>query len=246
MDTLTLTFSAIMFYRLQMILIRQNHTLDFIVLTIPIPIQKVWRIKLDSIVMYFSCRLIAEVPETLSDTSSVDPNLNQQPVVETVEKIEVQTEESAPESSDNELSEYYVASYLYQSQETGDLSFNAGDMITVTKKEGDWWTGKIGSNVGIFPSNYVQRTDMNAAAVVSIAYGWLRIVTNVSEGVQTVPTNNTEQVLSQAQDSGTDNEVSQINDNTVQLEKSPDFASMAANTQVCVLLYIYIVIKGTF
>lgn len=107
-------------------------------------------------------RLIAEVPETLSDTSSVDPNLNQQPITETVvEKTEVCVEESAPESSDNEMLEYYVATYPYQSQETGDLSFNAGDMVIVTKKEGDWWTGKNGNNVGIFPSNYVQKADVS-------------------------------------------------------------------------------------
>lgn len=26
----------------------------------------------------------------------------------------------------------------------------------VTKKDGDWWTGTIGTRTGIFPSNYVQ------------------------------------------------------------------------------------------
>lgn len=55
--------------------------------------------------------------------------------------------------------------------------------------------------------------------------------------IQNVTTNNTEQALSQAQDSGTDNEVCQINDNKSQLEKSPDYASMSA-TQVCVL-FVY-------
>lgn len=55
--------------------------------------------------------------------------------------------------------EYYIANYPYQSIEQGDLSFNAGDVITVLKKEGDWWTGKLGEVIGIFPSNYVQKYD---------------------------------------------------------------------------------------
>lgn len=58
-----------------------------------------------------------------------------------------------------EVIEYCIASYPYQSVEQGDLSFNAGDVVSVVKKEGDWWTGKIGENVGIFPSNYVQKYD---------------------------------------------------------------------------------------
>lgn len=56
--------------------------------------------------------------------------------------------------------EYYIANYPYQSQEQGDLTFNAGEVIAILKKEGDWWTGKIGDLVGIFPSNYVQKVDV--------------------------------------------------------------------------------------
>jgi len=26
----------------------------------------------------------------------------------------------------------------------------------VVKKDGDWWTGKIGDRIGVFPFNYVQ------------------------------------------------------------------------------------------
>lgn len=126
-------------------------------------------------------RLIAEVPESLSDTSSVDPNLNQQVVAEpVVEKIESPPEQTIPEPAEpsNEIEEYYVATYPYQSQEPGDLSFNSGDMVIVTKKEGDWWTGKNGDNVGIFPSNYVQKTDTVSDFFVSI-YGGMFGVTNV-------------------------------------------------------------------
>jgi SH3 domain len=59
--------------------------------------------------------------------------------------------------------EYYVALYPYQSVEAGDLSFEAGDMMVVTKKDGEWWTGKIGERIGLFPSNYVQISDQAPA-----------------------------------------------------------------------------------
>nr|XP_050026532.1 intersectin-1-like isoform X1 [Dermacentor andersoni]XP_054922112.1 intersectin-1-like isoform X1 [Dermacentor andersoni] len=52
--------------------------------------------------------------------------------------------------------EKYIALYAYQSQEPGDLSFNAGDVISVSKKEGEWWTGTLAGQTGIFPSNYVR------------------------------------------------------------------------------------------
>lgn len=88
-------------------------------------------------------------------------------------------EEIIPEPIDNEIAEYYVASYPYQSQEPGDLSFNAGDMVTVVKKEGDWWTGKSGTNIGIFPSNYVQKIDTVSDSFVSICLGLCCGVTNM-------------------------------------------------------------------
>lgn len=52
--------------------------------------------------------------------------------------------------------EEYIACYPYESNEIGDLVFSAGERISVFKKEGDWWTGSIGTRTGIFPSNYVQ------------------------------------------------------------------------------------------
>lgn len=48
--------------------------------------------------------------------------------------------------------------YPYISQEPGDLPFEAGEVIYVTQKEGEWWTGSIGADrVGIFPANYVDK-----------------------------------------------------------------------------------------
>ncbi|XP_076478469.1 dynamin associated protein 160 isoform X8 [Bombus vancouverensis nearcticus] len=57
------------------------------------------------------------------------------------------------------LNEYYVALYPYDSAEVGDLTFNQGEVILVTKKEGDWWTGTTGDRNGIFPANYVEKCD---------------------------------------------------------------------------------------
>lgn len=63
--------------------------------------------------------------------------------------------------------EYYIAAYPYESAEAGDLNFTAGEMIIVTKKEGDWWTGTIGTRTGMFPSNYVQKADVGTTAVAT-------------------------------------------------------------------------------
>ncbi|XP_042887891.1 intersectin-1-like isoform X5 [Penaeus japonicus] len=70
---------------------------------------------------------------------------------------EAPAEPPMPENLVNdEISEYYQALYPYQSGEPGDLTFNAGEIILVVKKEGDWWHGIINQKCGIFPSNYVQ------------------------------------------------------------------------------------------
>lgn len=100
---------------------------------------------------------IQEVPETVHEN------------VEAAQNEVTSISSSAPETI-GEV-EYYIANYPYQSQEQGDLSFNAGETIIVLKKEGDWWTGKIGENIGIFPSNYVQKVE-----VVSCIYLFLLFV----------------------------------------------------------------------
>eukprot|EP00795_Rhopilema_esculentum_P017568 gene17568-9199_t len=38
----------------------------------------------------------------------------------------------------------------------GDLSFSEGDVIKITKKEGDWWEGYLKGECGFFPANYVK------------------------------------------------------------------------------------------
>ncbi|OWF43900.1 intersectin-1-like isoform X1 [Mizuhopecten yessoensis] len=59
--------------------------------------------------------------------------------------------------------ESFVAMYNYNSAEPGDLAFNQGDMIMITKTEGDWWTGTIGDKTGVFPANYVKKSDVQPA-----------------------------------------------------------------------------------
>jgi hypothetical protein len=53
--------------------------------------------------------------------------------------------------------ETVVALYDFNPVEPGDLGFRKNDVIEVIKKDGDWWTGKINGNEGVFPSNYVQK-----------------------------------------------------------------------------------------
>ncbi|CAO3668476.1 unnamed protein product [Rhizopus stolonifer] len=51
------------------------------------------------------------------------------------------------------------ALYSFDGQQDGDLSFQEGEIITVTQKtdsQDDWWTGRIGERQGMFPANYVQ------------------------------------------------------------------------------------------
>lgn len=47
-----------------------------------------------------------------------------------------------------------VALYTFDADQEGDLGFKKGEIITIlqrTDKKEDWWTGRIGSRVGIFP-----------------------------------------------------------------------------------------------
>lgn len=84
-------------------------------------------------------------------------------VTETIQPKEIENIASEPEVAYNGDVEYYVATYPYESTEVGDLNFTAGEFITVTKKDGDWWTGVIGTRVGIFPSNFVQKAESQQA-----------------------------------------------------------------------------------
>ncbi|XP_060519309.1 intersectin-2 isoform X2 [Cylas formicarius] len=120
--------------------------------------------------------------------------------------------------------EYYVASYPYQSQEPGDLTFNAGDTIAVYKKEGDWWTGKLGDAVGIFPSNYVQKMDAGSGIEGARQTEEVAPAAGVSAAEITSALEN---ITANAQ---VDNEVSQITENKIS-DRPPD-AGTTAGVQV--------------
>lgn len=52
-----------------------------------------------------------------------------------------------------------IALYSYNGQ-AGDLSFQEGDVISITKNEGDWWEGSLKGQKGIFPANYVKMKEV--------------------------------------------------------------------------------------
>ncbi|CAF0882259.1 unnamed protein product [Rotaria sordida] len=62
-------------------------------------------------------------------------------------------------STDSSFADIYEAIYPYEATDPSDLSFNAGERIIVLKREGDWWTGKVGDRTGTFPNNYVQKVE---------------------------------------------------------------------------------------
>ncbi|XP_043682777.1 intersectin-1 isoform X2 [Vespula pensylvanica] len=131
-------------------------------------------------------------------------------------------------SVDDGLNEYYVALYQYASTETGDLSFNQGEVILVIKKEGDWWTGCIGDRTGIFPSNYVEKCD---APIQDVP-----LSTNATEQNTTVITNAIESqedttVTTAQTPSQLEKTAEQLEDERAAAEdraELPDFTAMSA------------------
>uniref|UniRef100_A0A3Q0RKA4 Intersectin 2b n=1 Tax=Amphilophus citrinellus TaxID=61819 RepID=A0A3Q0RKA4_AMPCI len=58
----------------------------------------------------------------------------------------------------------FVALYTYESPQSGDLTFREGDVILVSKREGEWWNGSIGNRTGVFPSNYVKPKETDTSS----------------------------------------------------------------------------------
>jgi len=65
--------------------------------------------------------------------------------------------------------ELYIAVYTYTSDEPGDLTFSEGDVISVVRADGDWWTGSIGQRSGIFPGNFVKKHEERQVAAAAPA-----------------------------------------------------------------------------
>lgn len=48
------------------------------------------------------------------------------------------------------------ARYNFTARSEKELSFNKGDVITVTDQDEEWWYGEIDGKEGLLPSNYVE------------------------------------------------------------------------------------------
>ncbi|XP_041631578.1 intersectin-1 isoform X2 [Drosophila kikkawai] len=99
-------------------------------------------------------QVVAQVASVVADTYNDNINAAAEPTADLTAAGDV---------------EYYIAAYPYESAEEGDLSFGAGEMVMVIKKEGEWWTGTIGNRTGMFPSNYVQKADVGTANTTAAA-----------------------------------------------------------------------------
>eukprot|EP00516_Mucochytrium_quahogii_P004005 CAMPEP_0203761020 /NCGR_PEP_ID=MMETSP0098-20131031/14192_1 /ASSEMBLY_ACC=CAM_ASM_000208 /TAXON_ID=96639 /ORGANISM=" , Strain NY0313808BC1" /LENGTH=949 /DNA_ID=CAMNT_0050654823 /DNA_START=76 /DNA_END=2925 /DNA_ORIENTATION=- len=63
----------------------------------------------------------------------------------------------APKASNSASGDMYVAAYDFKSTRDGDLELAKGEHVEVLdKSDGSWWTGRIGTREGMFPSNYVE------------------------------------------------------------------------------------------
>lgn len=143
------------------------------------------------------------------------------------------SEETVPEPAYNgDTGEKYVACYPYQSAETGDLQFEAGEDVLVVKKDGDWWTGVIGSRTGIFPANYVQPISDNNASVTNGAINNVNTDYNNAANNGSVPdqTSNIMSAEEARNQADADSEVSQINTQNVTNDTNmQDFRGMTAS-----------------
>ena len=63
----------------------------------------------------------------------------------------------------------YTALYDYHSTDVRDLTFSAGDVITVHERNGAWWTGNIGDRCGMFPANYVAPVNPQSVCCHSVS-----------------------------------------------------------------------------
>lgn len=111
-----------------------------------------------------------------------------EPAAEPVAEAVAVAEPEPTYTSSTEETGAYISCYPYESAEVGDLTFGAGEYITVIKKDGDWWTGTIGDRTGIFPSNYVQEASaieaINVDPTTDNYYSTQQSTQNYSDDVQ--------------------------------------------------------------
>lgn len=75
-------------------------------------------------------------------------------------KREVEDKPPPPPKKKTEPEEpIFLAKYQYKATAPDELSFDKGAKIILIEKEDEegWWKGKVGEQVGLFPSNYVKQ-----------------------------------------------------------------------------------------
>lgn len=97
-------------------------------------------------------------PPTQRAASSYTPRTQAAAVVKPVlyPSLDSWDAESSGQASGGAL--VATAVHAFSGQQPGDLSFAAGDRITVitkTESQYDWWEGELRGQVGIFPANFV-------------------------------------------------------------------------------------------
>jgi len=94
------------------------------------------------------------VEQTYEEQPVEQQTYEEQPVEQTYEEQPVeQTHEGVATSG-----QIATALYDYAGEAEGDLTFAAGDVITIidTSDPGGWWQGELNGVQGVFPSNFVQ------------------------------------------------------------------------------------------
>ncbi|KRF85638.1 intersectin-1 isoform X2 [Drosophila virilis] len=122
--------------------------------------------KLEEQSMALATAAAVAVPDVVEPATQTDSYLDNNALAAQPELATATVVAAAAAAATGDV-EYYIAAYPYESAEEGDLSFGAGEMVMVIKKEGEWWTGTIGNRTGMFPSNYVQKADVGTATAVN-------------------------------------------------------------------------------
>jgi hypothetical protein len=107
---------------------------------------------------------VVKSSDTVNQAVSADNAETSKPNTAVPCSSEITVTQPAEQSSSETSTELCVALYTYASDEAGDLVFNVGETIVVTRSDGDWWTGSIGDRTGIFPANFVKKLDVRPAA----------------------------------------------------------------------------------
>ncbi|KYR01799.1 hypothetical protein DLAC_01813 [Tieghemostelium lacteum] len=108
---------------------------------------------------------ISPQPTVLSPplTSQQAANQHKEYLEKQQQQIQANREQQPPTPSLNQSEPAYrkgIAVAHYNSQFANYLSFKKGDEIVLLKKEGEFWKGRIGNQVGLVSPNYVQEVQM--------------------------------------------------------------------------------------